>query len=241
MGLMDLIRPSDQKKIEGLTKKIKEAYAQPEVRQEAMEALFKMATPDAYRAALKRFTYVCQSLHWDGIEKKWLMDELVKVGQPAVESVKQFIMADDNVNLAVRTLERMVPEAEATALIVQALASRPPDDYRRTQAKLELIDHLGTRPVSDALWQATVPYLEDHSDDVRAKVLEVIEAWKHADAGVSVAKLLADDTLSARIHRQAAQCLCALGVRLNPPPVLPPAAEEDYSVDGDGQVLRKRA
>ena len=240
MGLFDLFKADDKKKIEGLVKKVKEAYAQPEVRQEAMEALFKMATPEAYAGALKRFTYVCQSLHWDGVEKKWLQDELARVGHPAVASVKEFIHQEDAVTLAVRSLQRMVDDKEATATLLSALRARSPEDYRRTQAKLELIDCLGETKAFDQVWDAMAPYLEDHSDDVRAKVLEVIENWKYQPAAAAVGKLLGDDTLSARVHRQAAQCLCVLEARLQPAPTLPAAAAEEYTGDGDGQVVRKK-
>lgn len=242
MGLLDFLGMGNnpKKKIDNLVAKAKQVYAQPEVRQEAMEALFKMATPEAYKGVLKRFTFLCQSLHWDDHEKRWLVDELVKTGAPVVEPLKEFINEDDNLNFAVRALERLVPDADALAALLGALKARAPDDYRRTAGKLELIDHLGSRPVTPELWQAVAPYLEDHSDDVRTKVLEAVEGWKHAGAAEAVAKLFKDDTLSARVHRQAARCLCAMEVKLSPAPVLPPAAAEDYNVDGDGQVLRKR-
>jgi hypothetical protein len=240
MGLFGFLKPDDKKKIEGLLKKVKEPYAQPEVRQEAMEALFKMATPEAYTAALKRFTYVCQSLHWDGVEKKWLMDEFKKLGEAGVPALRQFVLTDDNVNLAFRTLENMLGVDGSTAILLEALKARSPEDYRRTQAKLELVDHVGTRKPTPELWAAVVPYLDDHSDDVRTKLLEVVEGWNHEPAAPAVARLLADDTLSARVHRQAAQCLCAMKVKLSPPPTLSPAASEDFTVDGDGQVIRKK-
>ena len=240
VGLFDLIKPNDKKKIEGLVKKVKEPYAQPEVRREAMEGLFKMGTDDALRGVLKRFTFVCQSLHWDGEEKRWLIDELARTGTPAVQPVKDFIHQDDNVVLAIRALEKLLDAQQVTETLISALQARAPDAYRATQAKLEIIDHLGSGPVSDRAWEAVQPYLEDHSDDVRAKVLEVVEGWSLEAAAAQVARLLLDDTLSARVHRQAAQCLCALKARLSPAPVLPPAAQEDYTVDGDGQVIRKR-
>lgn len=240
MGLFGFLKSDDNKKIEGLLKKVKEGYGQAEVRQEALEALFKMGTTAAYAAAIKRFTYVCQSLHWDGEEKKWLMEELKKVGEPAVAPLIEFINTDDNVNLAVRALEGMTSPKQATAVVIKALKARSPEDYRRTQAKLELIDHLGSRPSAPELWDAVAPYMLDHSDDVRTKLLEVVEGWRLLDAAPAVAALLGDETLSARVHRRAAQCLCALEVKLNPAPKLSPAAAEDYHVDGDGQVVRKR-
>jgi hypothetical protein len=240
MALFGFLKPDDKKKIEGLLKKVKEPYSQPEVRQEAMEDLFKMATPEAYAAALKRFTYVCQSLHWDGVEKKWLMDEFKKVGEPAIAPLKQFVLTDDNVNLAFRTLENMLGLDESTGTLLAALHARSPEDYRRTQAKLELIDHLGERKPTAALWEAVAPYLDDHSDDVRTKLMEVVEGWNFEAAAPGVARLLADETLSARVHRQAAKCLCALKVKLSPIPALPAAAAEDFSIDGDGQVVRNK-
>jgi HEAT repeat protein len=240
MGLMDLFKPNDKKRVDNLVAKMKQVYAQPEVRQEALEELFKIGSHDAYRGALKRLTFVCQSLHWDGIEKKQLIDDLVKAGSPASPAVREFIMENDSLNLAVRAMERLVDEGEALKTILAALEARSPEDYRRTQAKLELIDHLGTRAVTDEIWARVQPYLADHSDDVRTKTLEVIDGWKHQGAAAAVAQLLVDDTLSARVHRQAAHTLCSLGAKLSPPPKLPPDAAEDFVVDGDGQVVRKK-
>ena len=240
MGLMSFFKPDDKTKIEGLVKKLKEPYAQPEVRQEAAEALFKMATPEAYTAALKRFTYVCQSLHWDGIEKKWLQDELVKTGAPALGPLTAFITTDDNVNLAVRALERMVSADDATAILVRALEARSPDDYRRKQAKLELIDHLGARPASPQLWATIRPYLKDQNDDVMTKVLEVVEGWLLKEAAPDVALLVQDETLSARVVRQAAACLLALDVALEGTPKLAPAASEDFLISAAGKVTKRR-
>ena len=239
MGLMSFFKPDDKKKIEGQVKKIKEGYGQAEVRQEAMEALFKMGTPEALAAVLKRFTYVCQSLHWDGIEKKWLQDELIKTGVAALPALKEFIHNEENTNLAFRALERMVEPQEAVALLLSALAARGPDDYRRTQSKLELIDNIGARDFADPLWVAVRPYLDDHSDDVRAKVLEIIEGWRLAAAAVDVAAVLRDESASARVHRQAAQCLAALEVELEDGLTLPDAAAEDYVMQDRRLVRRK--
>ena len=67
MGLLDGIFGSDkptQKNIEKLVIRVKERYAQPEYRREAMERLLGWNTPEAIIGALARFTVVAQSPHW---------------------------------------------------------------------------------------------------------------------------------------------------------------------------------
>ena len=65
MGLLDSLFGSDkpnQKNIDKLVVRVKERYAQPEYRREAMEKLLSMNTPESLAAVLMRFTVVAHPL-----------------------------------------------------------------------------------------------------------------------------------------------------------------------------------
>ena len=201
MGLLDSIfgdKPN-QKNIEKLVLKVKERYAQPEYRREAMDKLLAWGTPEAFAALLGRFTVVVQSPHWDEEEKRWLVDELASHGDPARAALKIFLAKDDHVAFAAKALRQLSPSAEVWIDdLITALHARPPSDHRTTQGKAELINTLvdaeapqsgalggprgaGAAPGEDKVKTAPKavaaikPYLNDHADDVQMATLDGLD------------------------------------------------------------------
>src|SRR5688500_3991164 len=105
MGFLDGIFGGDkptQKNIDKLVLRVKERYAQPEYRREAMERLLAWGTPASINGVLARFTVVAQSPHWDEEEKRWLVDELVRLGGPARDALKTFLAKENHIAFAAR-------------------------------------------------------------------------------------------------------------------------------------------
>jgi len=227
-----------EKKIERHLKKIKQGYAQPDYRRASMDALLEMDTPESYFALCKRFAANANSAYWDEEEKKWLVDTFADLGDKAVGPLKKFVLENDNVNYPLRALERLLSEDEMTGFLVEALTSRPPDDYRSSRGKLELIDHLGQRPFTPQLVEVILPYLRDHSDDVICKTIEVFEDREQRDRGPDLFGTVYDDTMSARVQRRAAEAIEKLGIQSEAElESLPDAVQEDYVIDG--RTLRR--
>src|SRR4051812_25609807 len=110
MGLLDSIFGGDKpspKNIEKLVVRVKQRYAQPEYRREAMERLLGWNTPEAITGALSRFSVVAQSPHWDEEEKRWLVDELATRGEPARQALKAFLAKENHVAFAAKALEKL--------------------------------------------------------------------------------------------------------------------------------------
>lgn len=222
-----------EEKIERHLKKLKQAYAQPDYRRAAAEALLGMATPEAYFALCKRFGVVTNNSYWDEEEKRWLVETLVELGTPAIEPLKRYVLEAEAVNYPIRALQGLLTPAQMTDFFLEAIKVRKPEDYRRSQGKMELIDHLGQLDAEDRLVEAIVPYLRDHSDDVIYKTLEVLEDWKVQNLSDLIFSLIYDETMSARVQRRAAQQAVNLGLSaaddLQP---LPEAVAEDFRVAG---------
>lgn len=248
MGLLDSLfgdKPN-QKSIDKLILKVKEVYAQPEYRREAMDKLLTFGTPEALAGVLMRFTVVVQSPHWDEEEKRWLVDELATRGEPAKQALTVFLGKDDHVAFAAKALRRLSPSTESwVGDLVTALQRRPPDDHRTSQGKAELINQLRDAEAKGVL-PAIFPYLNDHADDVQMAGLDAVEKLHgqasdddKAAASDALRAVIADDTRSARVLRQAAGTMAALKVAVDPTKPLVAAVAEDFAVK-DGVLVSSR-
>lgn len=237
MGFLDLIKPKSA--LEKAAKQVREPYAQPEYRRAAMEKLLELGTEEAYAALLMRFTYNANGQIADESEKRDLVDELVRVGKPALPSLQKFIATEKAVALPIEALRRMLPPAEALAFLQKTLQSYEPLDHRSTQQKISLVfalAELGGPEVALSL----VPYLDDHHDDVQFQVIGALERLKNEATGPALAKVCVGDAHAGRVQRAAAQALANLGW---------PAKEHydawsaevkaDYLIGKKGQVVKK--
>jgi hypothetical protein len=242
MGFLDSLFGGDkpsQKNIDKLTMRVKERYAQPEYRREAMEKLLAWGTPDALRAVCQRFTVVVQSPHWDEEEKRWLVDELAKRGEAARSVLVEFLARADHIAFAARALQRLVKHDEYVQDLMTALKARAPEDHRSTQGKAELVAALaetGDARVAEAL----LPYLADHGDDVQCACVDAYERlWPKLDQKDGLLRglqaVVVDDGRSARVLRHTAAAMQRLGLPIDATKPLAPAVAEDYVVK-DGKL-----
>lgn len=248
MGFLDVLFGGDKsgpKAVDKLMLRVKERYAQPEYRREAMDKLLAMGTRESYSAVLKRFTVVVQSPHWDEEEKRWLADELGTRGDLAKEAVRDFLAVEDHVAFAARTLRKLSPSSEVWLKdLVAALQKRPPEDHRTTVGKAELINQLkdaGDRSVVVAV----LPYVNDHADEVQLAAWECCEHHVGDDAEAlaavaeKVREAVADDSRSARVLRHVAGVMSRLKIPVDATKPLPGAVAEDFAVK-DGLLVSTR-
>jgi hypothetical protein len=207
VGLFDLLKPKSA--LEKAAKAIREPYSQPEYRREAMEKLLSLGTPEAYDALLMRFTFNAHGQIADEDEKSDLVDELVRIGKPAVGSVKKFIQTEKNISLPIRALSRMLSHADLMTFLVESLTKYEPLDHRSTVAKASIMaaihDHGGPEHA-----EAVHPYLDDHHDDVQAQAINALERFKNEASREKLIAVCSSDRHSTRIQARAAQALLEL-------------------------------
>lgn len=241
MGLFDALFGGDKnsaKNVDKLVLRVKERYAQPEYRREAMDKLLSMGTAEAYAGVLKRFTVVVQSPHWDEEEKRWLADELATRGDAARTALNEYLAKEDHIAFASKSLLKLSSSKDAwLADMLKALAARPPEDHRTTIGKAELINQLKDGGDSTIV-KAVVPYFFDHADDVQLAAFDCAEHYADTTDDDSktvlheaLRNVLVDDTRSARVLRHAALKMSTLGVTVDASKPLAPAVAEDFKVD----------
>lgn len=244
MGLRQLLGlggPLSARRIDKSAKLAANPFAQPEVRTREMQRLLQDKSPEALAGVLRRFSSNAQGHIADEEEKRWLSDALVDVGAHAQAPLEHYVRSEEKLTYALGTYRRIVGEEGAARFFAQVLQEVGPADYRRIEAKLQLVLELTEHAKADALWPVLLGHLHDHSDDVRWAVLDWAEASAPALAEDSphrselarqLGELVSDEGVSMRIARRAAGLLAALGWPLpQAARALNPALDDSYFLD----------
>lgn len=246
MGLFDLFSKKPSRgRIEKLSKRMLNEHHQAQVRQEALDELAAMDTPEAAAALVRRLGVNFRDTIVNEQEKKWVSDVLVeRYGERAIEPLTDFIRTEQNVSAPIRTLSRLVSKERLVELLLETLQNHRPDDHRTIAARVQIVDALADLD-DPRIVPALLPYLLDHDDDVRIKVCEVIEQKVHpgdpcwGDAVEGLIGVLKDPEASSRITRRAAEALRNLGADLRDrADDLAEFVPDGYAIDAKGRLAR---
>lgn len=246
MGLFDFLgkSPLSEKKIAKIAKLACNPYAQPDVRVREMQRLLEDGSDRAIRAVLKRFAANASGNIADEDEKHWLEDAIVDMGGATVEPLRSFIRTDKQLTYALRAFNSIVGAAESVKFFIEVLNAYGPEDYRAQDAKLQLIWQLAEDLHNPEVLTALTPFLDDHSDDVRWAVVDLIERCADdglvtdaalRDAAACLGRLVVSEESSTRIMQRAAEVLCRREWQISSE-----AAELATALDGQYFLDKKR-
>ncbi|MCA9538855.1 MAG: HEAT repeat domain-containing protein [Myxococcales bacterium] len=222
MGLFDFLskKPSP-KRIDKLTKRMMDEHHQQPVRQEAMDELVSIGTPEAIAALIKRLGTNFRDTIKNEQEKKFVSDTLAEhFRDRSIEPLLAFIRTDQTISAAIRTVARLIGRERLIGELCEVLASYPPKDHRTISARMQLVDALADYD-DPRIIPALLPYANDHDDDVRVKVMDLLEArvkkgHPQYDATIeALVQVLQDPEAAGRITRRAASVLVALKADLS--------------------------
>ncbi|MEZ4473031.1 MAG: hypothetical protein R3F60_20055 [bacterium] len=221
MGVLDFLKRDSNSKINRLAKRFLNEHQQQQIRQEALEELVTYESPEAISALIRRLGVNFRDTIKNEQEKRWVSEQLVnRYGQNAIEPLVGFINTDQTISAAIRVLERLVGQERLVGILLAALQQYAPKDHRTIDARMQLIDAVADLQ-DHRIVPAVVPYAMDHDDDIRIKVMGLLDhrvGPDHADyATVSdqLFEVLTDSEASGRITRRAAQALHTLKVDLS--------------------------
>lgn len=252
MGLLDFLGlgsgPMSDKSIEKTAKLASNPYAQPDVRREQMDKLLRDGSDAAIRGLLQRFTVSSSQAIADEEEKRYLVDELVKLGDKSVPLLLEYLRREKNLTFAIAALQRILPRERALTEMLTLLETYGPDDYRSDEQKRQILLVLADYD-DEQVWPKFVPYVLDHSDEVRGIALERLfnaARAKKIDAtlpGLTAAlcEVLTSKEASPRIIRQSAEGVVGLEWALPVPEAqLNDMIASEWMVDKKG-FLRRRS
>ena len=246
MGLFDFFgKKSPATKIEKLTKKILNEHHQQQVRQEAMQELVELDSPEAIGALIKRLGVNFRDTIKNEQEKRWVHDTLVDYFQErSVEPLIAFIRTESTISAAILVLRKLSSAEMVEALLCEVLANYAPDDHRTFEIRLQLVDALADTPTNASV-TACLPYLVDHDDGVRLKVLEIIDGLITKDHPLfqstldGLITLLKDPLASGAITRRAAELIARFDADLrHEVDTLQPFVPDGFTLGSNGRLRR---
>lgn len=242
-------KPLSEAKIKKVAKLASNPFAQTDIRMREMQRLLDEGSEAALTGVLKRFASNASGAIADEDEKKWLEDALVDKGEPALKPLQSYIRTEKQLTYALRAYQRIGGTEEAVAFFLRILQDYGPEDYRSAEAKLQLVWQLAESLADQRVVPALCPFLQDHSDDVRWAVMDLME--KAADDGLlndeqrstvctHFGRLVSSTDEAPRIQQRAAHILCQREWKVPKDiPNLSVLLEDSYFVDKK-QFVRKR-
>ena len=246
MGLFDLFKgkSKDGEKKSNPAAKWAEAAgskrAQTYERQEAIQELAAIGTPEAVTALLKRFTFNADPSITDEEEKELAFKGILKAGkEAAIEPVRAFAMKAESVGWPIRIVKELLSEEELVDELLVWLGKWDTDYAKFIDPKLQLLKELGER-VNPKIRPAVERFLEDVSDPARFDAVVAVLKQEEPEALGPLLKLMLEEE-STRIRSKIADGLVALGWTIPEDQrepvrkVLPP----QYGIDGSGLVTKR--
>jgi HEAT repeat protein len=240
VGLFDIFsRKPTSTKIEKAAKRMLNEHQQQQIRQEALQELVDFGSPEAISALIRRLGVNFRDTIKNEQEKRWVSSKLVQhFGEQAIEPLIGFIKTDQTISAAIRVLAKLISDERLVGLLIDSLQQYPPEDHRTISARMQLIDALADLH-DDRIVPAVTPYTMDHDDDIRIKVIGLLQervGAEHSEYTMVSEKLfdvLTDAEASGRITRRAAQAMHVLKVDLSAQAKLVEAFLPDgYDFDG---------
>jgi HEAT repeat protein len=208
-------------------------------RQEAIQALADMGTPDAVTGLLKRFTFHMDPSITDQEEKESAFRGVLRAGKDAVEPVRAFAAKAESLAWPMKILKEIVSEDEYLKELLRWLARWDTEYSKFVDPKVQLLAALEEHK-DPAIRAAVEPFLEDVNEPARFHAAGALLAQEDDGAIGPLAHILGDEE-SVRVRNRVAEGLAARGWAV---PVdereavskgLPPA----FAMDANGRITKR--
>jgi HEAT repeat protein len=216
-----------------------EKRAQTYDRQEAIQALADMGTPEAVMPLLKRFTFVIDPSITDQEEKEAAFNGILKAGTDGIPAVRQFAATAESLAWPMKIVRALVSEEAYVAELLLWLSKWDTEYAKFVDPKVQILVALEDHK-DDKIREAVKPFLLDVHEPARFHAVATTFAQETIDALPDLIETLADEE-SFRIRNKIADGFIARGW------TIPEERRADtrkslpsgYTIDGDGFV-RKR-
>ena len=223
MGFFDMFssKPTSKKIAKAKSVMLNEHH-QLQVRQESIQELIHYGTDEAIEALIDRLGVNFRDTTKNEQEQSWIQQVLVEhFAERSIDLLKKFITQSESKSLsrAIFTLKSLIGQEEMTVFLITSLERFDPKDHRTVETRLQVIDALDEQP--GEIIESILPYVMDHNDDVRIKVINLIEDRIIGIEGEyeyiirAFLDAMTDPYAGGRITRAVAQSLIRLEVNLS--------------------------
>ena len=240
MSLFSFFQSTPEKQIERLRKKVKEPHGEAAVREGAAEKLLLIGSTPALRALLDRYTINVSPSTQDEREKEMVKAWLVRLGEPAVEPVIEFLKNERSVYWPARILRDILDEPdycrELNSILLYMWKNPPATAFPKTQL-IRSAEGL----YSEELAKTIKLYLEDEDDDVRLASIEFLMGCPEKDAREDLLGCYVESEDRARIRLQILEDFVEKGWSVRGfRPQVEESMPENFSLTREGKVKRIR-
>ncbi|MBX3181157.1 MAG: HEAT repeat domain-containing protein [Polyangiaceae bacterium] len=218
MGLLDIFKKKESapstkratpREIARLTKLAGEKLAQNYDRQEALEELARIGSPEAAAGLLRRFTFAMEPSITDQEEKEMAAAGLVSIGEDAIDPIREYCVKAASLTWPIKILRQIVEEDALKDELLAILEQFDTEYVRNADPKAQLINAL-EEFVSEDVRLAVEPFLQDMSEPVRFHAVSTVVAMGNPESvGPLIAALEEDESL--RVRNRIAQKLAETG------------------------------
>ena len=208
-------------------------------RQEAIQALSEMGTPEAVAVLLKRFTFHMEPSITDQEEKDSAFRGILKAERAALEPVRAFAEKASSLAWPMKILAEIVGPEEYVEELLKWLSKWDTEYAKFVDAKVQLLSELEEHR-HPRIREEVERFLEDVNEPARFHAVATLVAQGDEAAAPALAELLADEE-SMRVRSKIAEGLAARGwaipedAREAAAKALPPA----YAMDAAGKVVKR--
>src|SRR5580698_7040789 len=242
MGLFDRFRggPADKKASPaGKWADRIEKRAQNYDRQEAIQALAEMATPDAVEALLKRFTFHMDPSITDQEEKESAFRGILRAGKDAIEPVRAFAGRAESLAWPMKIMKELVGDEEYVDELLRWLSRWDTEYSKFVDPKVQILTALEEYK-GDKIRESVERFLEDVNEPSRFHTVNALFAQGDVAALPALLKVLLDEE-SVRVRTKIVEGLAAQGweVLADQREAVSRALPAGYLLDAKGRVTKK--
>lgn len=241
MGILDIFGGgTPAQKAQRLKAKVTQKYGDPAVRQKAIQQVAQLRAPEAVMVLMARFAVTVEPQTTDADEKEQTFQLICDLGKDSVAPVTEFLRRSEHASSwALRLLSSLLPEEEVLGIATAEL-DRLGSSYTRDPEKKVVLLGFITGKSDERIAKVALPFLEDHSDDVKIAALKVLGPLKFEPSREPMLKLLTSEETARRVQTNALVALfeSQFGVQGYREKV-EALAQDPYFVDKNGLVKKR--
>jgi hypothetical protein len=218
MGLFDYFsRESGQKRRkESARKRVTEMYYKTEERTAALYDMSQLAREEqdveAVAVMLRRFDFIAPNHTVDLSEKELAHDLIVGLGTFGIEPTQAFCRKTTQpIFWQLKILHQLLEDDAFGAWLAELLQSLDTDYHRDPQKKLSIVQWSGELASNPAVIHVTLPFVEDHHEDVRYVAVDAVLKSARSDSRLMLLQRLAGEEESRRVLTRLASGFAELG------------------------------